>query len=236
MNELNTKLKRAIKVNKWVDRLIVFLILIVAAFAFMFYMDLHRQLEKGYDYVKYIDFDELLKINPDTVAWITIDDTHIDHPVVKGKDNFEYLTKDFYGKYYAGGTIFLDCENKRDLSDGYNIIHGHHMTGGAMFGDLGNFRKKDCFDKHKTGKLLTPKYDYDLKILSVGIADAYDDRIYNVKVDNKIHIDEIKALTLHKRAEPEVTDKILVLSTCSGAMDNERTILVCTMINKRPHE
>lgn len=42
------------------------------------------------------------------VAWLTIDDTKIDYPVMQGKDNTEYLNKDPYGDYALAGSIFLD--------------------------------------------------------------------------------------------------------------------------------
>ncbi len=34
---------------------------------------------------------ERLPINPDTRGWITIDDTHIDYPMVQGETDMEYI-------------------------------------------------------------------------------------------------------------------------------------------------
>ena len=34
-------------------------------------------------------FEELLKINPDVKAWLTIDNTGIDYPVVQGKNQLK---------------------------------------------------------------------------------------------------------------------------------------------------
>lgn len=67
-------------------------------------------------------FEELRKINPDVVAWITLDGTKIDEPVVQGKDNLEYLNKDVYGKYSLGGTIYLDTRCNKDFSGPYSIL------------------------------------------------------------------------------------------------------------------
>ena len=41
---------------------------------------------------------ELMKINPDVIGWITVDDTHIDQPVTQGKDDMEYVNKDALGE------------------------------------------------------------------------------------------------------------------------------------------
>ena len=56
-----------------------------------------------------VDFDELLAINPDTVAWIRFDEPSIiNYPVVKSADNEEYLTKTFAENDNKLGAIFMD--------------------------------------------------------------------------------------------------------------------------------
>ena len=57
-----------------------------------------------------------MAINKDVAGWITIDDTHIDYPVVQGKDDMEYINKDVYGEFSLSGSIFLSCMNKKDFS------------------------------------------------------------------------------------------------------------------------
>ena len=61
--------------------------------------------------------EELQSINPDVCAWLTIDGTNIDYPVVIGEDNMEYVNKDVYGEFALSGAIFLDSSNARDVSD-----------------------------------------------------------------------------------------------------------------------
>lgn len=56
-------------------------------------------------------FDELRKQNPDVKAWINVDDTHIDYPVLQGKDDMEYLNKDPLGEFALSGSIFLSSQN-----------------------------------------------------------------------------------------------------------------------------
>lgn len=100
--------------------------------------------------------EDLMAINKDVAGWITIDDTHIDYPVVQGKDDMEYINKDVYGEFSLSGSIFLSCMNKKDFSDNYNLVYGHHMANGGMFGDVVSFTEKSYFDKHKTGELYLP--------------------------------------------------------------------------------
>ena len=56
-------------------------------------------------------------ITEDMVAWITIDDTNIDYPVMQGDTNSKYLNIDPYGEYSLSGSIFLDSRNSSDFTD-----------------------------------------------------------------------------------------------------------------------
>lgn len=237
IDQLNRKIRRNLKMNRKIDNLVFIVMILLLAYIGSTIYDNMNMTRYGDELVKYHDFDELKKQNPDICAWIKMDGTHIDHPVVQGKDNFEYLDKDFNGDHYAGGTVFLDYENNPDFSDNYNVIHGHHMTGGAMFGDLVKYKKQEFFNKYKMGKLLTPKYDYKLKVVGVAKVNAYDDRIYNVKAMSKNVLTYASGISIHHReAELKDGEKILTLSTCSGDMNEDRIIVFCKMYGKQKHE
>ena len=93
---------------------------------------------------------DLQNINADVCAWLTIDDTGIDYPVVRGKDDMEYINKDVYGNFALSGSIFLSSANQPDFTDPYNLIYGHHMSNGAMFGDVVEFTDEAYFTAHET--------------------------------------------------------------------------------------
>lgn len=42
-------------------------------------------------------FEELLAVNPDVCAWVTLDRTSIDYPVLQGETNLTYINTDVYG-------------------------------------------------------------------------------------------------------------------------------------------
>lgn len=232
---INKRFRRWRNINKYVDRTLLGILLLAILIVGFALLDNIAFLDKGINGVKYHDFDELLAINPDTVAWLTVDGTHIDHPVVQGKDNFEYLDKAFTGEFYAGGTLFLDYQNDKKFRDSYNIIHGHHMSGGAMFGDLEKFLDEDFFAANETGTLLTPTYDYDLQIISSGIFDAYDGEAY--AVGKNVPKTKIRNETKYCRnLTLKDGEQVLALSTCAGDMNNDRIIVFCKMTNKRKHE
>ena len=82
-----------------------------------------------------MDFAPLQAINPDIVAWLRIPGV-LEYPVVRGEDNSYYLNHTVQKTYNIAGSIFLDYRNERDFSDSKNIIYGHNMKDGSMFGAL----------------------------------------------------------------------------------------------------
>ena len=229
--KLNKQFRMWRKINVWIDRILLSILLFLAAFAGSGLIDGFLLIEEGIGGIRYRNFSQLMEINPDTVAWLTMDGTQIDHPVVRSTDNFDYLDKSFEGKFYAGGTLFMDKEN-HSFEDKYCIIHGHHMAGGAMFGDLGRYIEPEFFGRNQTGTLLTPAYDYDLRVFAAGVFNAYDSMIYgpgeNVPMD---HILE-KAVNCRDIDDPA---HVLALSTCLDDMTDNRVVVFCELINRRLH-
>lgn len=123
-------------------------------------------------------FDEMAEVNPDSCAWITMLGTHIDYPIVQGKDDVEYANKDIYGQSSLTGSIYLTVVNSREFTDSFNLIYGHHMDNGAMFGDIEKYEDMNYFRSHQDGILVTTRGAYDIHIIGRLSADAYDSKVY----------------------------------------------------------
>ena len=126
-----------------------------------------------------LSFEQLLEVNPDTVAWITIPGTNIDYPVVQGQDDLEYANKDVFGNNSLTGSIYLTTANTRDFTNSFNLLYGHHMANGAMFGDIEKYEDEAYFHNHQDGILITTQGTYDLHIFARIATNAYDGRIYS---------------------------------------------------------
>ena len=165
-------------------------------------------------------------IAEDMVAWLTIDGTNIDYPVMQGKDNTYYLNTDPFGAYSLSGSIFLDSRCSRDFSDSYSIIYGHHMEYGKMFGALDDFLNGDYLKIHSTGTLLVgrnAKKQYDLEVFASMSVSAREKIVFDVeqdKIRQYIH-DHAAVLT------NESDKRILALSTCADADSVTRIVVFC---------
>lgn len=210
-----------------------------------------QQVLDGTDTSQYkpgVGFGELMKKNADVCAWITVDGTSIDYPIMQGSDNFEYLEKDALGEFSASGSIFLDSACSRNFDEPYEVVFGHHMDEGKMFGDLDKFLSKSFFKKHKSATLYLPKQTLELEVVAVIQADAYDGTIFSTPADStRLQEVEAKLKTSAKylregslgKGSPATDgsgttgqDQIIALSTCADDGANERTIVMCRVVSR----
>ena len=183
-------------------------------------------------------FEELLAINPDVCAWVTLDNTKIDYPVLQGSTNLTYINRDVYGSFALAGSIFLDTRSSRDFSDAYSLLYGHHMENSGMFGDLDLYKDQTFFNENSTGMLILPDRAYNLEIFACLLIDAGEDAIFDPE-QQQTDIDGLLSYArknnLHLRREAinklERMDmpQVLALSTCSTEFTDARTIILAVM-------
>lgn len=180
-------------------------------------------------------FAELQRINPDTVGWLEIFDTNICYPIVQGKDDLEYAGKDIYGYSSLTGSIYLASDNSRDFNDWYNLIYGHHMDNGAMFGDIDKYRDEDYFYSHQKGVLQTPDGNFDLTVVACVITNSYENIIYSVMSKDEAEYAALHDYIInnsilydpeHDSTELNENAKLFAFSTCEGASTNGRIVLI----------
>ncbi len=178
-----------------------------------------------------LSFNQLMSVNPDVIGWITIDQTHIDQPMVQGSNDFEYLNRNAKKEFSLSGAIFLSCENSPDFSDHYNLTYGHHMDNGGMYGDLIHFLDQDYFDDHTTGLLTTKDGKYNLELFAVLDTDSGNQAVYSpvqYQQDASQLIQYLKDNATHFR-DVDPSSSVLAMSTCYDAVSNGRVIVFATM-------
>lgn len=167
-----------------------------------------------------IDWQNLEKLNSDTVAYLKVNNTNIDYVVVKGKDNKFYLSHNFNKEYSIAGWIFGDYRNRFDGQDKNIIIYGHSMNDGTMFGTLKNVLNESWYDNptNLTIKLFTKEGVKEYEVFSLYKIIRED---YYIQTEFKSDSEYMKFLTnLQNRSiknfgiNLKKSDNILTLSTC----------------------
>ena len=170
-----------------------------------------------------------LPLTDDYVAWITIDDTSIDFPVMQGENNMEYLNLNPYGEYSLSGSIFLDCRNSADFSDDYSILYGHHMEYGKMFGALDDFWDESYMKEHSIGTLIVGRDGskvYDLGVFACMKVNVYDNKALDP--ESLANIEElISNEASYINTDINKSDHILALSTCTEPVSDNRLLVFC---------
>ena len=179
----------------------------------------------------------LYEKNKDMIGFITIDDTHIDYPVVKGNDNEYYLSHGFEGKNDANGCIFADVNCTLIPRSKNIILYGHHMKSGKMFADLEKYNDYDFYTKHKEFTFdtiyETGKYEVVFVFRDyVHTSDDTDFKYYEfVNVNSETEFDsymnELREKSLYDTGvEVNYSDELLSLSTCDYEQKNGRFVVM----------
>lgn len=191
-------------------------------------------------------FDELLAINPDVRAWVALDNTKIDYPVLQGETNLDYINTDVYGNFALAGSIFLDFRNAPDFSDPYSVLYGHHMDNSGMFGDLDLYKDASFFQDNQTGMLILPGGAFDLQIFACLLVSASEERIFNplmwdTGAAGLLDYAEAEALhtapeiiaRLRERIDAGENVQVLAFTTCASEFTDARTIVLAAMNGAR---
>lgn len=168
-----------------------------------------------------INLAALREVNPDVVGWIRIPDTGIDYPLMQGEDNEFYLKHTWEKEPNSVGSVFLEYQNSADLTDYNTIVYAHNMNSGAMFSDLELFALKKYWEDRPYVYVVTDGgvYRYEIfaffqpevESLTYGMNPQRDDtkeKFLNLAMENAWYDTGVR---------PAITDRILTLSTCSGA-------------------
>lgn len=166
-----------------------------------------------------IDFNKLFEINEDTVGWIEIENTNVNYPIVKHKNNSYYLSHSFDNSYNDAGWVFLDYRNS--LNDLYqnNLIYAHGRIDGSMFGSLKNLFNEEYFNsKNHEVYIYTPIYDYVFEVFSFYKIETTNDYTRVNFDSDEDYLDFIKMLKDRSvndfKVDVLADDKIITLSTC----------------------
>lgn len=122
-----------------------------------------------------VDWEYWRAINPDLIAWVNVEGTSIDYPIMRAPkdDPTFYLHHDIYRDYSVYGVPYLDTERSESGQAIFNaIIYGHHMDNGSMFSDFASYSDEDYAREHETICLQTPLGKQRLRVSHVCIVNG----------------------------------------------------------------
>ena len=179
--------------------------------------------------------------NPDCVAWITIEGTVIDYPVMyRPNPKNYYLHRDFNGNHASAGALFIAENCDPDDSDNV-IIYGHHMNSGKMFAALNKYKKQSFYEEHKriVYETLNGQETYEVMFaFTTPVYTGHDFEYYAFSKANSAEEYDAYISACRERAlyDTGVTaqygDKLLTLSTCEYSQKNGRMVVVARKINE----
>lgn len=159
-------------------------------------------------------------INKETVAWIKVNGTNVNYPVVQHKDNSFYLEHDFYQRKTNIGWIFADYRDKFKTFNNNTIIYGHNLVNRTMFGQIPYLLRKNWFKNQNNQyiKLSTSTNNTIWQIFSVYKTPPSIDYLqsnFNSIETYENFLKKIKNKSQQKfDTQLDYTDKIITLSTC----------------------
>lgn len=188
------------------------------------------------------NYQPLVQENNHLAAWLMIENTEVNYPVMYTPDAPEYyLRKAFDGSYALSGSLFIgaDC-----IPDGSNIIiYGHNMKDSSMFGTLESYADEDYAREHSEiiYDLIQPDGSYER--LTFEVMAAFYSRIYSVDEENafryyystdlsnpdvfQYYIEEVMSASLYDLGVTAgYGDRLLTLSTCSYHTEDGRFVVV----------
>ena len=236
MSEIKKQTKPRKKLTKFAKRLLDIILIIslgVACFSgYMLYKGKkeYKIANKAYGEVREsyieineqgreIDWEALWEINPYVVAWIYMEDSSIDYPIIQYTDNDYYLRRLLDGTWNNAGTIMVDAENSPGFADKNTVIYGHHMLEEPfMFAEIEKYKDQEWYDGHKVIEIFTPEKKYNLYPVA-GILETGNGTYVRYKFSGeKDYLDYVDSFVANSTfvGEEKISagDKTVVLSTC----------------------
>lgn len=183
-----------------------------------------------------IDYAQLKSINSDFVAWIYMPCFDLSYPVVHEKEIDEYIKKTFEGKYNSSGCLFTDVLSTTDFTGMHDIIFGHNMRNGSMFGKFKQLIQeggREIIDSNPYVYIYTENAVYKYRVFAYYVTTVGSDS-YSVVTSEQEYNDFIKYIAsnnLYEKPSDLNLDEfpsILTLSTCSGRSGSGKRLVIHT--------
>lgn len=195
------------------------------------------------------NYRPLIEENQHLAAWLTIEGTGVDYPVMYTPEEPEYyLRRAFDGSYAVSGSLFIgaDC-----APDGSNVlIYGHEMKDESMFGGLDRYAQEEyarthpeiCYDRiwedgsyeRRTFQVMAAFYSRVYRADEENVFRYYYGTDLSEEVAFENYVAQVEAASIYDLGvTAKYGDRLLTLSTCSYHTQDGRFVVVARESN--PH-
>lgn len=161
-----------------------------------------------------IDFKKLREINPDIIAWLYAPGIDVDQPILKGKTDTEYLTKDFQGKYSPLGSVFTYSNTKSDFTESKIFLFAHNTYSNQMFSQLEKYQDTEFFSNNKKIYVYLENRVMELEAIDTDIK-LFNDPFFQNKGEK---------------------EQLIILSTCTTRLAKEYRFVVRFRVSRERGE
>lgn len=170
-----------------------------------------------------VDADGIGKTTADRnhkkVGWIRIPGIVVNYPIMFAKDDENYyLQHSSKNKKSANGAVFLETKSEGFWST-INLIHGHNLRSGAIFGELDKYRSQAWANKHKSIYVTEDDgVEYKYTIFSVLTIDSRKETVQiECESDNEYadYYKELAERSKFKMGDPTDAKRVVILNTCA---------------------
>jgi sortase B len=186
-----------------------------------------------------IDFNYLQEINPDIIGWIFMEKENINYPIVKGQDNYFYLTRLPDKTPNRLGSIFMEHKNKPDFSDDTTVLFGHNMLDDSMFAPLENYREQWYYDEHPYLYIFTPDATYRVEVFAGYVVEAKDigslhQKFESIEEKRDFVANSILRSTFKSNVHIDDDDRFVSLFTCAYDFSDARYVVQGKLVQLTP--
>ena len=179
--------------------------------------------------INHVNFEELKGVNSEVVAWIMVDGTNVNYPVVRTENNDFYLNHDIKKNPKASGWIFMDYRNADDLVDNNTIFYGHNLLNKTAFGSLSNVFEDKWFNTSNHYIVVrTANVRYVYQVFSCYYIDPevyYLQTNFYRNADYQEFLNVLKSRSIYDFGlDVGINDKIITLSTCTDDNKGRKVI------------
>lgn len=253
------KNKKNRKISKVLRKIFIILFIISVTYIIIFFWNSKREQKETDELLNTIDVTnvieeettepketermlkvrELQKDYPDVKAWIEIEGTNVNYPVMQGEDNDFYMDHNYKKESSKRGSIFLDKDYDWSIPSSNLLMYGHNNSkDGTMFADLLKYKKESYYKEHPTIKFTTAEEDAEYDIIAVFLSRLYYKSEKNVfryyfflnaenEEEYNDYVKNSKKASLYDTGKTaKYGDQLITLSTCEYSQEDGRLAVV----------